>query len=164
MRPTQSGPSGACRFGPHSSDLMVRRRFAQPASGRWFAPVVRGDCGFANGLTAWCQRAWATQQIVGKIQAFPSILLYPSLFLAGFDTRQIRQRLPALGQVLQGAPARAGAAEFPTIGNALPPFPCACATGNRTDQSATGRLLRRSSGSRPLRALRMGRGDRLSLP
>ena len=35
--------------------------------------------------------------------------------LAKFDTRQIRQRLPALGQVLQGAPTRAGAAEFPTL-------------------------------------------------
>ena len=38
---------------------------------------------------------------------------YVLRLLAGFDTCQIRQRLPALGQVLQGAPARAGAAEFP---------------------------------------------------
>ena len=82
--------------------------------------------------------------------------------LAGFDMCQIRQRLPALGQVLQGAPARAGAVEFTTIGIAPTPLALRLApSGNRTDQSATGRLLRRSSGTRPSRARRAVRGDGL---
>ena len=60
---------------------------------------------------------------------------YALLFLAGFDTRQIRQRLPA-------------------------PCPSPALSGNRTDQPATGRLLRRSSGTRVSRAVRAIKSDR----
>ena len=79
------------------------------------AAMATGDCGVVNCLTSWCQAASATKLIVGKIETISSTFLYPHLFLAKFDACQIRQRLPALGQVLQGAPTRAGAAEFPTL-------------------------------------------------
>ena len=44
------------------------------------------------------------------------------------------------------------------------PCPSLTLSGNRTDQSATGRLIRRSSGTRFSRAVRAITGDRLSLP
>ena len=44
-----------------------------------------------------------------------------------------------------------------------PPCPSPALSGNRTDRSGLGRLLRRSSGTRFSRAVRATRGDRLSL-
>ena len=71
---------------------------------------------------------------------------------------EIRQRLPGL--VRPVAPARAGAAGFPGRRyRPNPPCPSLALSGNRTDQSATGRLLRRSVGSRFSRAVRAIRGD-----
>ena len=72
------------------------------------------------------------------------------LFLAKFDTRQIRQHLPApwagaTGRTRPGRRCRIYDRRY------RPNRPCPSLTlsGNRTDQSATGRLLRRSSGTRP---------------
>ena len=77
------------------------------------------------GLSAGCFPRWGegtacseivclngVQQLGQHIKSSAShehsrqLTLYPLIFLAGFDTRQIRQRLPALVQALQGAPAR----------------------------------------------------------
>ena len=158
-------PLRVCRLGLHPPDLRSPGLFANSACGRIFALTAKGDCGFEECLAARDPAAWATGQLLEKISTFPPLPLYPILFLAKFDTRQIRQRLPAPWQALQGAPAQAGAAEFKGH-RECPKRPCPslALSGKRTDQSATGRLLRRSSGTRFSRVVRAIRGDRLRNP
>ena len=93
-------------------------------------------------------------EIVGAQSTSPGNLRYALLFLAGFDRCQIRQRPPALRRVLPN---------FQTSVSP-PPCPSLALSGNRTDRPATGRLLRRPSGTRLSQAVRTIRGDRLCHP
>ena len=70
----------------------------------------RSDGPLAPGIQGRCERPGVT-----GCGATPNACCVLLLF-AGFDTRQIRQRPPALRRALQGAPAQACAAEFPTGG------------------------------------------------
>ena len=97
----------------------------------------------------------ATNQIVGKIQTFPQSLSIPFCFLPDLTGVKFGSTCPPL----------AGAAEFPTGGNAPTPLGCRLAPPtNRTDQPATGRSLRRSSGTRYSRAVPATRGRPALVP
>ena len=102
-----------------------------------FAPMVGGDGGFGNCLAAGGSAALSMNEVVGAQSISPPSACYAVLFLAGFDTCQIRQRLPDLDL-------------RPGLNPGSPPI-------NRRDQSATGRLLRLSSGTRFSRVVWAGR-------
>ena len=124
-----------------------------PAIGPIDLPLAgRSDGSLAPGFRVWCGRLGATPGITRGSPVHS--VRCPNArnarrFLAGFDTCQIRQRLPALGQVLPNLRA-AGIAPQPLA--LRPGLNPESPSANRTDQSATGRLLRWSSGSRPSRA------------
>ena len=84
----------------------------------------------------------------------------PFCFLPDLTRVKSGSACPPLGRRYSARPPGQALPNFQPQGSPQPPFPCACASGNRTDQPATGRLFRRSSGTRILRAVRVTRGDR----
>ena len=108
----------------------------------------------APGFRGWCGGSEATGS-----NTTPSLIPMPFCFLP--DLTRVKSgsaRLP-LGGCYRAHPPGQPLPNLRPSGSPQPPLPFACASGNRTDQPATGRSLRRSYGTRLSRAVQAIRGN-----
>ena len=83
----------------HYLNPIMRERFAEPVCGSLYAR--RLEVIAVRNLSGCIEFSTMGSDLSREQEATPPPNpLYALLFLAGFDTCQIRQRLPALGQVL----------------------------------------------------------------
>ena len=109
-------------------------------------PGAGGQRGFSGSRYSRAMRATRGDPLKHHSQPRP----FPHCFLPDLTSVKFGSACPPLGRCCR---------IYGPVGSPQLPFPCACASGNRTDQSATGRLLRRSSGTRFSQSVRVMTGN-----